>query len=50
MIGDDIEIVIARIEKNSVRIAIAAPREVPIFRGELRAPREEAPDGEETHR
>lgn len=35
MIGDDIEIMVTRIERDTVRIRISAPREVPIFRGEL---------------
>lgn len=34
-IGDDIEIVVTRIEQDTIRIAISAPREVPIFRKEL---------------
>ena len=34
-IGDDIEIMVTRIERDSVRIQIGAPREIPIFRGEL---------------
>ena len=35
MIGDDVEIMVTRIERDTVRIRIAAPREIPIFRGEL---------------
>lgn len=35
MIGDNIEIMVTRIERDTVRIRIAAPREIPIFRGEL---------------
>ena len=35
LIGDDIEVVVDRIDCGSVRIAISAPREVPVFRGEL---------------
>ena len=35
MIGDDIEIIVTRIESDSIRIAIAAPREVSIFRREI---------------
>lgn len=34
-IGDDIEIVVTKIEQDSIRIAISAPREIPIFRKEL---------------
>ncbi|XHR28611.1 MAG: carbon storage regulator CsrA [Chthoniobacteraceae bacterium] len=34
-IGDEIEIMVTRIERDTVRIRIAAPREIPIFRGEL---------------
>lgn len=35
MVGDDIEITITRIEGYTVRLSISAPREIPIFRGEL---------------
>ena len=35
MVGDEIEIMVTRIERDTVRIRISAPREVPIFRGEL---------------
>lgn len=34
-IGDGIEISVARIDRDIVRIRITAPREIPIFRGEL---------------
>jgi len=34
-IGDDIEIVVTRIDRAAVRISISAPRDVLIFRGEL---------------
>ena len=34
-IGDDIEIVVTRIEYSDVRIAISAPKELLIVRGEL---------------
>lgn len=35
MIGDDISVSLVSIDGNRVRLAISAPREVPIFRGEL---------------
>ena len=35
MVGDNIEIMVTRIERDTVRIRIGAPREIPIFRGEL---------------
>ena len=35
MIGDDIEIRIARIDHDSVRIGISAPRSLSIFRDEI---------------
>ena len=35
MIGDNIEIMVTRIERDSVRIRISAPREVPIYRSEI---------------
>lgn len=35
VIGDEIEIVVTKIERDNVRIAISAPRDIPIFRGEL---------------
>ena len=35
MIGDDIEVILTRIERDSVRLAIKAPKSVRIFRGEL---------------
>jgi len=34
-IGDDITISVSKIDRSAVRISISAPREVPIFRGEL---------------
>ena len=35
MIGDNIEITVTRIERDSVRISIKAPREISIYREEL---------------
>jgi len=35
MVGDQIEITVTRIERDNVRISIAAPREIPIYREEL---------------
>ena len=35
MIGDNIEIIIADIKGENVRLAINAPKEVKIFRGEI---------------
>lgn len=35
MIGDDIEVVLTRIERDCVRLAIKAPQSVRIFRNEL---------------
>lgn len=34
-IGDDIEVIVSRIEGGAARIVISAPREVRILRGEL---------------
>lgn len=34
-IGDDIEIIVSRIDYTSVRLSISAPRSTPIYRGEL---------------
>jgi carbon storage regulator len=36
VIGDDVVLTILSIQGNTVRLGIAAPREVPIQRGELR--------------
>ena len=35
MIGDDIEIRISRIDSDTVRLGIAAPRHLPIYRNEI---------------
>ena len=35
MIGDSIEICITRIEHDSVKIGVIAPRELPVFRDEV---------------
>lgn len=35
MIGDEIEVILTRIERDTVRLAIKAPKSVRIFRGEL---------------
>jgi len=34
-VGNDIEIKITRIKSNSIQVAISAPRELLVFRGEL---------------
>lgn len=34
-IGDDIEIIVTKVENGNVRIAISAPRDLLVFRGEL---------------
>lgn len=35
LIGSDIKIVVTRTDYDSVRLAISAPQNIPIFRGEL---------------
>ena len=35
IVGDNIEISVSRIERDQVRLRISAPREIPIYRGEL---------------
>ena len=35
VIGEDVEIKVTRIDKNSVRIGITAPRYVPVYRKEI---------------
>ena len=37
LIGDEIEITVLAVEAGRVRLAIQAPREVPILRSELKA-------------
>lgn len=41
-IGDNIEIIVTKTDYDSVRIAIVAPRDIPISRGEL-LPNKKAP-------
>ena len=41
LIGDDIEIVIARIGRTRVRVGIRAPRETPVIARELKLTRDE---------
>ena len=35
MIGDDIEVTVLAISRDKIRLGIAAPREVPVFRKEV---------------
>jgi len=35
LIGDNVEVTVTRIDSKTVRIAISAPKEIPIFRSEL---------------
>jgi len=42
-IGDNIRLIVSRIKGNTVRLAIDAPREIPILRGELK-PQDEKGD------
>ncbi|MEK0447329.1 MAG: carbon storage regulator CsrA [Verrucomicrobiota bacterium] len=35
MIGDDIEVVVTRIEHDSVRLGVTAPRQMAVFRHEI---------------
>jgi carbon storage regulator len=35
-IGDDIEVIVVSLKGNSVRLAIEAPRDIVVLRGELR--------------
>jgi carbon storage regulator len=35
MVGDNIKITVTRIQRDSVRISIEAPREIPVWREEL---------------
>lgn len=36
IIGDNIEVTVERIEGNRVKLSVAAPKDVPIVRGELK--------------
>ena len=35
VIGDDIEVTVVSVDKNSVRLAVQAPRALPVYRREL---------------
>lgn len=35
MIGDDVEITVLAVARDKIRLGIAAPREVPVFRKEV---------------
>jgi carbon storage regulator len=35
MIGDDIEVTVLAVSRDKIRLGIAAPREVPVFRKEV---------------
>jgi carbon storage regulator len=35
MIGDDIEVIVIRVERDKVRLGIGAPSDVPVFRNEI---------------
>jgi carbon storage regulator len=48
LIGDEITITIQRVDRNSVRVGIEAPGEVPIIRGELFARLNDTPLAAET--
>lgn len=37
IIGDNIEVKVARVDGGQVRLAITAPREIPVHRGEIYA-------------
>ena len=43
ILGDDIEIEVVAIRGNQVQLGIRAPREVEIFRSELKQPRRNEP-------
>ncbi len=42
MIGEDVEVVILRVDRSEIRIGIKAPRSVPVLRKEL-VEREQSP-------
>lgn len=43
LIGDDIWVTLVEIDRGRIRLGFEAPREVPIWREELLAPKEEEP-------
>jgi carbon storage regulator CsrA len=49
VIGDNIRIVISRVAGNRVSVAIQAPADVPIVRGELKVFRDEFAENDELH-
>jgi carbon storage regulator len=48
LIGDNISITVVEIDHNKVRLGIEAPREVPIYREELKAYRLDSESKEES--
>ena len=45
LIGDDVKIIVTRIECDHVRLRIDAPRDIPIYREELYLKIKSAPEG-----